>query len=213
MTINYTSQEILNSVSSEDGTTEKQLRVASEVCSGTQILDTSLKKGNLGEILEDLLIIGAGFPSMHARISTIDARTHLGLDGVYYTKRKGYELYIVADAKYGSSRLSTTRSGRQLSDAWIDYRLVTKTLATTETPTRLEAAIGRTNAYIAVRKILSGQATLIRLLTHVSPDYTITLSIVDSNGCVVQRGVSFSDIVKIASVPQDIKRTSSDALG
>ena len=199
----YASQEILNSVSSKDGTTEKQLRVANEVCSGTQILDTSLQKGNLGEILEDLLIIGAGFLAMHTRISTIDARTHLGLDGVYYTQRKGYELYIVADAKFGSARLSTTRSGRQLSDAWIDYRLVTKTLTTTETPTRLEAAIGRTNADSAVRKIISGQATLIRLLTHVSPDYTVTLSIVDSNGFVAQRGVSFKEIEKIANGPQD----------
>lgn len=200
----YTPQSIFQTIqpiSAGNEITEDQIKIARDVCSGTRALETSLVKGNYGEIVEDLLILGAGFSSMHSRISTLTARTHLGIDGVYHKSLRSRNLYIVADAKFGSSRLSTTRTGRQLSDMWIDYRLNNglETSPSSERSTRLEAAIGKFYAYKAIKDINAHRAVLIKLLVHISPDLTVSMHIVDGNGYVTQRYVSFQDITTFAT--------------
>ena len=119
------------------------------------------------------------------------------IDGVYHTTIHSRELYIIADAKYGSARLSMTKSGRQLSNHWIDPRLDSGTSEATDTPTRLEAAIWQAPACIALEKIRTGQAVLVRLLIHISRANRVSLHLVDANGYVFRRNISFEDIADI----------------
>lgn len=60
-----------------------------------------------------------------------------GIDGVYHNPN-GKPPYIIAEAKFGSSRLSRTQDGnRQMSDAWIDSPIAGNA------PDRLERAVGQ----------------------------------------------------------------------
>ena len=56
-------------------------------------------------------------------MTDLDAPAHRGIDGVYYNP-DGHPPYIIAEAKFGSARLSNTLDGKQMSDSWIDKRLV-----------------------------------------------------------------------------------------
>jgi hypothetical protein len=57
------------------------------------------------------------------RVTDLNAVTHQGIDGVYY-KPDGQPPYIIGEAKYGSSTLSTLSDGtKQMSDDWINPRL------------------------------------------------------------------------------------------
>lgn len=49
----------------------------------------------------------------------MNAPTHQGIDGVYY-KLNGHPPYIIGEAKYGSSKLGSTKDGMQMSDTWIN---------------------------------------------------------------------------------------------
>ena len=56
-------------------------------------------------------------------IESLDDPIHHGIDGVYH-KVDGEPPYVIAEAKYGSSQLSTTKNGvKQMSDEWIHDRL------------------------------------------------------------------------------------------
>lgn len=56
------------------------------------------------------------------RVTSIDAKGHQGIDGVYY--HKGTDTYFVAEAKYNKAQLSILSDGtKQMSDEWIDKRL------------------------------------------------------------------------------------------
>ena len=53
----------------------------------------------------------------------IDGATHHGIDGVYYNPN-GHPPYIIAEAKYGGSRLSYLKGGtKQMDSNWIGSRL------------------------------------------------------------------------------------------
>ncbi|MBZ2150883.1 hypothetical protein I6L84_05645 [Streptococcus gordonii] len=54
----------------------------------------------------------------------IDGATHLGIDGVYHNPN-GHPPYIIAEAKYGSARLSYLKNPeiKQMSREWIGDRL------------------------------------------------------------------------------------------
>ena len=51
-----------------------------------------------------------------------DAPKGPGIDGVYKNTAPPPE-YVIGEAKYGSSTLGDTQSGKQMSPQWIDDRL------------------------------------------------------------------------------------------
>lgn len=197
MKVVYTSTDILKSISAKDEITTDQIKIYNAVISGTQISTTSLQKGNFGEVAGDLAMLSASYTTLHSRISALDEKTHLGIDGVYFTTINQLDVYVIADAKFGRAQLSNTRTGRQLSDRWIDCRLC-DVADTSDKPTRLEKAIGSSNARTAVEKIKNGQAILIRILIRISPNGSVTLSLVNRDGYVERRNVSFKDLDLIA---------------
>ena len=92
--------------------------------SGETELKTNKQKGNYGEMKMDQYYEGQGYDRVSLdSIESLDDPIHHGIDGVYY-KADGDPPYIVAEAKYGSSQLSTTKNGvKQMSSEWITDRL------------------------------------------------------------------------------------------
>ncbi len=89
---------------------------------GLEGVESSKEKGNLGEMLTDIDLKEKGFERIsHDRVTDLDQAGHSGIDGVYYNKEK--KEYLIAEAKYGSSKLGETLDGRQMSWGWIDARL------------------------------------------------------------------------------------------
>lgn len=86
---------------------------------------TKGQKGNYGEMKMDDILEGKGLERKSLnRVTDIDAPTHQGIDGVYYDAGPPPR-YIIAEAKYGTAKLSTLSDGtKQMSDKWIDDRLL-----------------------------------------------------------------------------------------
>ena len=85
---------------------------------------TNAEKGNLCEMMMDQYYISKGYTPLHDRVTSLDDPGHHGIDGVYEKQNEdGSKEYIIADAKYDSSKLGTTTDGKQLSDTWIYARL------------------------------------------------------------------------------------------
>lgn len=103
------------------------------------------------------------------RVTGLDDAIHQGIDGVYYNPN-GNPQYIIAEAKYGTSQLSTLKDGtRQMEEKWIEARL---------------------------QKVLDADAILDiwekgyeSILTRISPEGKVTISLLDSNGYIVVGGL------------------------
>jgi hypothetical protein len=81
------------------------------------------QKGNYGEMKTDLDMLDKGYVRISKEgITSLDDKGHQGIDGVYENP-DGKPQYLIADSKYGSSQLSETKDGKQMSDEWIDKRL------------------------------------------------------------------------------------------
>lgn len=101
-----------------------QANTINRVESGKMALSSNIRKGNYGEMKMDRLFEGGEFDGVkyerisNERVLNITETTHQGIDGVYYHKGPPPK-YIIAEAKYGSSNLSSTKDGKQMSDPWI----------------------------------------------------------------------------------------------
>jgi hypothetical protein len=81
------------------------------------------QKGNYGEMKTDLDMLDKGYVRISKEgITSLDDKGHQGIDGVYENPN-GIPKYRIIDSKYGSSQLSETKDGKQMSDEWIDKRL------------------------------------------------------------------------------------------
>lgn len=87
-------------------------------------LSNNIQKGNYGEMKMDAYFESQGYERISlARVTDLNTPTHQGIDGVYYNP-DGHPPYIIGEAKYGSSRLSTLVDGTpQMSGKWIIDRL------------------------------------------------------------------------------------------
>lgn len=84
---------------------------------------STAKKGIFGEYCADQLMKSLGFEKMNGPLTELtDKPKGPGIDGVYKNTNPP-PAYVVADAKYGSSTLGNTNSGKQMSPKWIDQRL------------------------------------------------------------------------------------------
>lgn len=102
---------------------EKQNAAIEKVESGETPLETSLDRGNYGEMKTDQDMRNQGYERIsNEMVTALDSPTRQGIDGVYYNK-DGIPPYMIVDSKFGSAQLSDTADGRQMSQSWIDARL------------------------------------------------------------------------------------------
>lgn len=120
---------------------------------------TTLQKGNYGEMKMDDYFESQGYKRLGAeenRVTDLNEPTHQGIDGVYYNPN-GHPPYIIGEAKYGSSKLSKTRDGKQMSEPWI------------KGSNRLVNAVGKETADDI---LLEGYG---KKLVNIAPDGTISI--------------------------------------
>nr|WP_242622143.1 T7SS effector LXG polymorphic toxin [Olsenella sp. Marseille-P4559] len=99
--------------------------VISDVESGRVELGSSIRKGNFVEMKADADYTGAGYTRVSSdSVTSLDAPTHHGIDGVYYMEGRRPP-YVIVESKYGTSQLSrlADHKTRQMSDKWIYDRL------------------------------------------------------------------------------------------
>ena len=172
-----------------DRITAKQMRIVISVYTGKVKSLSRLEKGNIGEMIQDLLLIGKGILFMHKRITSLIAPSHHGIDGLFYIP--GQNIYLVTDAKFGYARLGRLRDGRrQLSSGWLDGRLCNPTIY--EPISRLTSAVGSLCADSMISNIKNGSWTLRRLVVHVSaaPSFTVSIHEVDNLGVIVAKNIA-----------------------
>lgn len=136
----------------------QQRQAIGDIESGKQTLDSNAQKGNYGEMKMDQYFEECGSQRISGgRVTDLNASTKPGIDGVYLDDGPPPK-YIIAEAKYNTSRLSTLTDGtKQMSDKWIIARL--------------EQAVGYD---MALEIMASGYD---KVLFQIMPDssYTITL--------------------------------------
>lgn len=96
--------------------------IIESVESGKVELTTNLQKGNYGEMKMDRYYESLGYKRISVdRVTDLNAPTRHGIDGVYYNPNasEGHK-YIIAEAKFGTSRLGNTIDGEQMSLDWIN---------------------------------------------------------------------------------------------
>ena len=91
------------------------------------ILENSKQKGNFAEIVQDYFYEGTGKNLNRIskdRVTSLDDKIHQGIDGIYEDSTIGPPKFVISEAKYGTSKLSTLKDGtRQMSNKWIVDRL------------------------------------------------------------------------------------------
>ena len=171
--MNYVPTEAIDSRLSD---IEKQDVQIEKVESDKTLLDDSLCKGNYGEMKTDQDMRSRGYERIsHDMVTDLAAKTHQGIDGVYYNK-DGEPKYMIVETKFGSSQLSETPEGRQMSQPWIDARLE-KAVGTDMADKIFDAQLeGQVGAYIA----------------RVDNDGNIIYHKLDENGYRIQEGARAS---------------------
>lgn len=146
----------------------KQKEVIDEVESGKKPLQGNMQKGNYGEMKSDDYYESRGYERIsNNRVTDLNAPSHQGIDGVYY-KKGPPEQYVVAEAKYGSSQLKMTHTGRQMSDDWIMSKDRLRNAVGTETMDKL---------------FMQGYE---RKLVQIDPYGNITVSNLDVKGFIIK---------------------------
>ena len=153
----------------------KQKQEVNAVESGKKIPETSLEKGNYGEMKTDIDLKEKGYERLSLeRVTNLDETGHQGIDGVYYNP-DGIPQYIIADAKYETAQLSDTADGKQMSENWIDKRL--------------DASVGKEKAdEIRLEKIFNPD-NVGSYIAHVNQDGKVTYDRLDSNANITERNV------------------------
>ncbi len=105
------------------------------------------------------------------RVTDLNQATHQGIDGVYYNP-DGHPPYIIGEAKYGSSKLGSTLDGKQMSDNWIDKRLVD--------------AVGEEMADDIILEMMLNPDNVQKQLVNISTDGNVTTKILDEYANVVK---------------------------
>src|SRR5690625_4032991 len=109
------------SVSTISNARAQQRSAIESVESGEVALKTNKQKGNYGEMKMDDYFESQGYERIsNDRVTGLDDKLSKGIDGVYENANHPPK-YVIAEAKYNTAQLSNTkRSGRQMSDKWID---------------------------------------------------------------------------------------------
>ena len=158
---------LTNNVGSINNVIESGLNSVDDIIKGVENgdvpLSNNIQKGNYGEMKMDAYFESQGYERISLdRVTDLNTPTHQGIDGVYYNP-DGHPPYIIGEAKYGSSRLSTLADGTpQMSDKWIIDRL--------------ENAVGEEVANDIKMEMILNPDNVGSSLVHVSPDGGIDIT-------------------------------------
>ncbi|HHY0837458.1 TPA: hypothetical protein ACVW80_003435 [Bacillus thuringiensis] len=145
----------------------QQRTVIESVESGEVALKTTKRKGNYGEMKMDDF-----FESQtYTRISddcvlTLDQKIVKGIDAVYENSSPPPK-YVIAEAKYNTSKLGKTNDGKQMSEDWI--------LGSE----RLDSTLSKEKADEIVEEMLLNPENVQRIVIQVMPDGTIVKKILE----------------------------------
>src|SRR5690606_37728169 len=121
-------------------------------------------KGNYGEMKMDVHFESQGYERINIdRVTSLDDKVVKGIDGVYFDPGPPPK-YIIGEAKYGSSNLSQTKDGKQMSDTWVEGK------------NRLEKAVGKDAADDI---LLEGYD---KVLVNTKEDGTVVSKVLDAKG-------------------------------
>lgn len=177
-----TTSNVLKSCTLVDKISIEQKKVIQTAHNNVQF-KSALEKGNYGEIIESLLLKNCAAQDMlRTPCTSLTSPGHHGLDGLWKYKN----LIIITEAKYGSGRLIKTKSGMQMSDEWIDPRLVNKPYTKAS---RLDIAAGG-SAQKIINSLKNRDVILLKLLIHVSPKNEIRIHLIDTHGKISCRDIS-----------------------
>ncbi|MCV3425587.1 hypothetical protein [Campylobacter sp. IFREMER_LSEM_CL1085] len=77
------------------------------------------QKGNYGEAKMHLHYLNQGYKRISLnKVQGLDDKIHQGIDGIYYNPNKNPK-YIIAEAKFGTSKLNRNQKTKQMSNSWI----------------------------------------------------------------------------------------------
>ncbi|MBC1335128.1 hypothetical protein HCA00_02315 [Listeria booriae] len=111
-----------------------QFNIIKKVESGKVQLVTNKRKGNYGEMKMDVYFESTTYKRISEdRVTGLNDKIVKGIDGVYENSSPPPK-YVIAEAKYGTSQLGKTKSGKQMSDSWV------------ESNTRLRLSVGKDKA-------------------------------------------------------------------
>ncbi|MFU2164674.1 pre-toxin TG domain-containing protein [Streptococcus pluranimalium] len=149
----------------------KQQDLIGKVDDGVEELLTNMRKGNYGEMTTDEIFRQRGYERISLDITAdLDNVTHHGIDGVYHNP-DGHPPYIIAEAKYGGSRLSYLKDGtKQMESKWIGDRLVD--------------ALGDEQANIIFEAMDDGLVGT--QLVNIKKNGVITINNLDSSGKIIR---------------------------
>ncbi|EAC3172378.1 cytosolic protein [Listeria monocytogenes] len=102
-------------------------------------------------------------------VTSLDDIINKGIDGVYETASPPPK-YIIAEAKYGTSKLNLTDDGLQMSDTWI------------KRSERLEKAVGIDKAEDIKMEMFLNPENVQKVLIHVDANGNVVESILDTAG-------------------------------
>ncbi|WP_260450899.1 hypothetical protein [Listeria booriae] len=150
---------------------KQQQEIITSVKNGETILETTKYKGNFGEVVMDnhMETVREATRISGNRVLTLDDIINRGIDGVYESASPPPK-YIIAEAKYGTSRLNKTNDGLQMSDDWI---------AGSE---RLENAVGPERAKEIRKEMFLNPENVQKVLINVDENGKIVESTLDEFG-------------------------------
>ena len=146
--------------------------IINDVENGDIPLTNNIQKGNYGEMKMDEYFESQGYERISLdTVTDINTPTHQGIDGVYYNP-DGHPPYIIGEAKYGSSRLSTLADRTpQMSVEWIEGGKGTP---------RLELNVGKS---VADDILLEGYDSV---LVNIDKDGNVITHMLDENGQIIK---------------------------
>jgi hypothetical protein len=125
------------------------------------------QKGNYGEMKTDIDMLDKGYIRISKEgITSLDDKGHQGIDGVYENP-DGEPKYLIVDSKYGSSQLSDTKDGKQMSDEWIDKRL--------------DEAVGKEKADEIRMEQIENTDNIGKAVAHIDSDGNIAYTDIDNS--------------------------------
>ncbi|EPY7702218.1 MULTISPECIES: T7SS effector LXG polymorphic toxin [Bacillus cereus group] len=145
----------------------QQRTVIESVESGEVALKTTKRKGNYGEMKMDDFFESQTYTRISDdRVLTLDQKIVKGIDAVYENSSPPPK-YVIAEAKYNTSKLGKTNDGKQMSEDWI--------LGSE----RLDSTLSKEKADEIVEEMLLNPENVQRIVIQVMPDGTIVKKILE----------------------------------
>lgn len=145
----------------------QQRKVIGSVESGEVALKTTKRKGNYGEMKMDDFFESQTYTRISDdRVITLDQKIVKGIDAVYENSSPPPK-YVIAEAKYNTSKLGKTNDGKQMSEDWI--------LGSE----RLDSTLSKEKADEIVEEMLLNPENVQRIVIQVMPDGTIVKKILE----------------------------------